>query len=807
MKKHSLLTLATLPLILSACGGTSSQGSSVTPSSEASSSSSEPSASSERKVDGLVTKEVNVKMVSHFGEKFAEEEIADTCTYSDYWFLEDSSKLNYGLALMSAFTAGASYTNSIDETGTKIEALMKQMGFTSIKKNKYYEQFATFADSIGVIIGQKSIKDYEGKPYTLLALFPRNAGYVNEWVGNFNLGEEGIHEGFRQTRDEALRFLKKYVTESNLTGDLKLWATGYSRGAATVNLLGGYLGENVGYLGENVKLAPKDMFVYTVGTPRVIPSGLQKAATLNVEGPRGGDYALDTDIPAYTYSGAATGVLDLQADQYKGIHNFTAIGDYITKLPPKEWAFDRFGQSEEFLYGEEAMLNELRKYSPETADSFAGGKTYATQTSNKTFDPSSFSLIDTNEKQSANEMIDERINALFKVIPTRKAYVEGGYDVALGALAGVFGTDVDGFLGCVKDNIGTAVKAGLLNVIAHVMDETGKTESEATALILASLFQKEGKAEEYTDQQFLADFLDFFVNDYQADLRSSLRCSLLASLIPAPYGPFYLDVLNHAKELKFKAKTADDLLYLIGDHIATHREDPIVNAVADALVKLIPAESATYISILAGATGKNYDDKELYPDDLTKNKAIILDFLAVCSTGVPNPEKEGEIATKPELIRYSVLGMIVPMVLSMGLGVDAPNLRNLLVNGCNDGENPTVSDPVLLSVLADEILSIALPKDEETSERVDFVKAADQSLLDLLEKGRTEKNAQHVENIKEHIGAVRKVLLTLLLNPGESFDLMKEVGNAITFIDKVQFLFPAHDHELYIAYLRSKIVA
>ena len=379
MNKKLLLVLSSVSMVLASCGGSSSvssdtgKASSQTSASKAVPSSESSSSESSRQIEGLVDKDIPMRMEYHYGEDFENSEIDDVCHYSDYWFLENSSKTNYNLAVTSAFTGGMSYATSADVNGAKISNFLKAAGYTDVKLNQYYADDIALEDSLGVVMARKAIKDYEGKPYTLIAAFPRNAGYRDEWAGDFNLGASGMHEGFRLARDEMLRFLKQYITTSNITGEVKLWTAGYSRGAAAANLFAGFLADNSAYLGSDISLSSNNIFAYTIGTPATLPAGLNKADVLSVSGPRGEGYH-DTDIPAAAYSG--TGTIDPAADQYAGIHNFTAVGDYITKLPPKEWGFTRYGVVEKPVYGDEAMRKHLEKYSAEDALKFAD-KNYA----------------------------------------------------------------------------------------------------------------------------------------------------------------------------------------------------------------------------------------------------------------------------------------------------------------------------------------------------------------------------------------------------------------------------------------------
>ena len=87
--------------------------------------------------NSLLKKEVEVKMVSNFTQEIGEGVYVDNVMYKDSWFLEDSYDLNYELALTSAMTGGASYSNSADQNGSKITDFLKDTGFEKIEKNTF----------------------------------------------------------------------------------------------------------------------------------------------------------------------------------------------------------------------------------------------------------------------------------------------------------------------------------------------------------------------------------------------------------------------------------------------------------------------------------------------------------------------------------------------------------------------------------------------------------------------------------------------------------------------------------------------
>lgn len=91
---------------------------------------------------------------------------------------------------------------------------------------------------MGVIVGHKPI-DINGEKGTLIALATRGGGYEAEWAGNFTIGMSGRHEGFSKAVEEVKRYLSTYVEahKTEFTGPVKIWMAGYSRAAATVNMV------------------------------------------------------------------------------------------------------------------------------------------------------------------------------------------------------------------------------------------------------------------------------------------------------------------------------------------------------------------------------------------------------------------------------------------------------------------------------------------------------------------------------------------------------------------------------------------
>jgi hypothetical protein len=174
-----------------------------------------------------------------------------TYFYDDAYFLADSRVYNPKLATMSLcfeLTTYARYDTNIwsEKTKNARELLTgtNGIGFADFEQNHFWNSKPT-KDSIGAVAARKLITDEDGNEYTLIALGIRGGGYESEWASNFTMGANGTHHGFTEARENVLSFLEEYISNKGITGDIKLWVVGFSRAAATANMVGGEL--NMGF--------------------------------------------------------------------------------------------------------------------------------------------------------------------------------------------------------------------------------------------------------------------------------------------------------------------------------------------------------------------------------------------------------------------------------------------------------------------------------------------------------------------------------------------------------------------------------
>ena len=180
------------------------------------------------------------------------------------WSFDDSlatMSLCFQLSAWASTEDGVNYSNK----SKNAQALLTEIGFTDFEASPDYNKRPE-RDSIGAVAAQKQVS-VEGQQYTLIALAIRGGGYGAEWASNFTLGLNGQHAGFEKARDDVLSFIRDYASRHNITGDVKLWLTGYSRAAATANLLAGALVDGSS-LGDGIELQPEDLYAFCFETPR-----------------------------------------------------------------------------------------------------------------------------------------------------------------------------------------------------------------------------------------------------------------------------------------------------------------------------------------------------------------------------------------------------------------------------------------------------------------------------------------------------------------------------------------------------------
>ena len=250
---------------------------------------------------------------------------SDVAFYDDDYFRSPSTVYNEHLATLSILMAKYSMNpggpdNINDEEwyvgqSARIRHFMTKIGFLDQWINVDYKTRTGF-DTIGIVVGQRKVDDA-----TVLACAVRSGGYFLEWENNVFLGDgsksDMMHEGWYNAAHKVISFLGDYIKHFAITGKIKLWLSGYSRGGAVMNLTAGILDNNIVNGGEDsiyegTKLATDDLYAYTFEAP-------QGANT------------------------KSTSLRHPKDELYNNIFNVINPNDLVTKVGPSGFGFTRFG--------------------------------------------------------------------------------------------------------------------------------------------------------------------------------------------------------------------------------------------------------------------------------------------------------------------------------------------------------------------------------------------------------------------------------------------------------------------------------
>ena len=248
-----------------------------------------------------------------------------TFYYDDKYFDANSSEYNESLSTMSLCLALSAFGSNRTGNGGSAEPrdytkqsrnaqdLLEQIGFDKehIDTNECFQNKPA-EDTIGVIVGHKTI-DINGEKGTLIALATRGGGYEAEWAGNFTIGKSGRHEGFSKAVEEVKHYLSTYIEahRAEFAESVKIWMTGYSRAAATVNMVAADLTKDGGING--LALDKQNIYAYCF------------------EPPMGEN---------------TSHVSKTTAKSYNNIHNIVNPSDLVTKVAMRDWKFVRYGKDE-----------------------------------------------------------------------------------------------------------------------------------------------------------------------------------------------------------------------------------------------------------------------------------------------------------------------------------------------------------------------------------------------------------------------------------------------------------------------------
>ena len=248
----------------------------------------------------------------------------NTIYYSDDYFRHSSTEYDEHLAtlscIMTNFSVPLDNPDSLDDENwyfsqpERLYGFFGSIGFKDFESNDDYVSRSRF-DSIGVACANKQVDDY-----TVIGVGIRSGGYFREWSNNVYLGDgtksDYMHEGWYNAANKTIDFIDEYISANRITGKIKVWIAGFSRGGATTNLAAGLLDNriknNEELFSNDVTLTRDDLYAYTF------------------EAPQGANYNSET-------------VEKPGSELYNNIYNIVNPNDLVPKVAMSEYGFTRFG--------------------------------------------------------------------------------------------------------------------------------------------------------------------------------------------------------------------------------------------------------------------------------------------------------------------------------------------------------------------------------------------------------------------------------------------------------------------------------
>ena len=242
--------------------------------------------------------------------------------YKDSYFDKAATQYDQSLATMSLCLAFSSYGDEEHYSvyDQNVKKVLTECGFAQNGRYRAYSyNEKPTATSIGCAIGSKEIN---GTP--LIAVVIRSGGYEEEWASNLNIDRKhDDHAGFDSSAETVKSRIVSYISDMGYSGDIKIWITGYSRGAAVATQTAAKLDDLSG-------------FAYQSGNDYV-----------RVDFDKGSVYAYGFATPA-----GAIGSSDPHSARYSNIFSVINYNDPVPLVAPGKWGYDRYGTTMIFPYQE-----------------------------------------------------------------------------------------------------------------------------------------------------------------------------------------------------------------------------------------------------------------------------------------------------------------------------------------------------------------------------------------------------------------------------------------------------------------------
>ena len=245
--------------------------------------------------------------------------------YTDDYFKKPATKYNQSFATMSLCLALSTYQDEDEKIYYEnVKDVFGKCGFVVDGADSTFQQknydIKTGTDTIACSFASKKIGDS-----TLVAVAVRSGGYGAEWASNLTLGLSGDHAGFDDASNKVYKYLAEYVNSRNITGKVKFWVTGFSRGGATANLLAAKL-DNTIDSHPKITYSKEDVYAYTFATP---------AGAVKSNNPH--------------------------SKKYNNIFNIINFHDLVPLVAPSQfgWSFDRYGITKVLPFSESTSVSAI----------------------------------------------------------------------------------------------------------------------------------------------------------------------------------------------------------------------------------------------------------------------------------------------------------------------------------------------------------------------------------------------------------------------------------------------------------------
>ena len=238
---------------------------------------------------------VRKSVTGRYTDSYFRKNLSFDAVYDDGYFTKNSSLQQIGLARLSMLASAAAYDceNTLS-TLNDCNDLLEKCGFSY----RRFEANATILsnDRVSFTVG---IRKDRTNGCTLVAVILAGTTSDSEWISNLNLGSGSGHAGFEAAEADVYKKLSAYLREQGVSGKVRFWITGHSRGAAVGSLLTKRLNSMDQYGKANV-------YTYTFASPAV------------------SEHASEAG--------------------YENIFNYINPDDIVTDVPPASWGYRRCGR-------------------------------------------------------------------------------------------------------------------------------------------------------------------------------------------------------------------------------------------------------------------------------------------------------------------------------------------------------------------------------------------------------------------------------------------------------------------------------